>query len=81
VATLRRLPGPQCEALMLWHYAEWPDAQIPDAMGISRRDLTAHLRRGMSALHAGAASSGGLRDDRRRSSRPEVLAELPQFIS
>jgi len=63
VATLRRLPGPQCEALMLKYYAEWPDAQIADAMGISRRALTAHLRRGMSALQAGGASSGGLRDD------------------
>ena len=63
MATLRRLPRPQCEALVLKYYAEWPDAQIADAMGISRRALTAHLRRGMSALQAGGASSGGLRDD------------------
>lgn len=56
LTTLRGLPARQREALVLKYYADWPDRQIADAMGISGRALNAHIRRGVSALAARATS-------------------------
>ncbi|HTT55181.1 MAG TPA: sigma factor-like helix-turn-helix DNA-binding protein [Streptosporangiaceae bacterium] len=52
MAALRTLPTRQREALILRYYAEWPDAQIAAAMGISARALASQLVRGMSVLRA-----------------------------
>ena len=53
--TLRGLGVRQREALVLKYYADWPDRQIADAMGVSGQALNAHLRRGLSALAARSA--------------------------
>ena len=52
MAALGALPARQREALILRYYAEWPDAQIAAAMGISSRDAVSHIARGMSTLRA-----------------------------
>ena len=56
MAALRGLPARQREALVLKYYADWPDAQIAAAMGVSRHALNDCIRRGMSALQACAAT-------------------------
>jgi DNA-directed RNA polymerase specialized sigma24 family protein len=53
VAALQALPARQREALVLTYYAEWPDAQIAAAMGISGRAVVRHTERGISTLRAG----------------------------
>jgi len=50
VAALHRLPPRQREALVLRYYAEFSEAQIASAMGISRGAVKTHTARGMSAL-------------------------------
>lgn len=52
MAALGALPGRQREALVLRYYAEWPDAQIAAAMGISSRGVANHIARGISTLRA-----------------------------
>jgi DNA-directed RNA polymerase specialized sigma24 family protein len=52
VAALQALPTRQREALVLKYYAEWPDAQIAAAMGISGRAVVRHTERGISTLRA-----------------------------
>jgi DNA-directed RNA polymerase specialized sigma24 family protein len=52
MAALGALPARQREALVLRYYAEWPDAQIAAAMGISSRDVVSYIARGMSTLRA-----------------------------
>lgn len=52
VAALQALPTRQREALILKYYAEWPDAQIAAAMGISGRAVVRHTERGISTLRA-----------------------------
>jgi DNA-directed RNA polymerase specialized sigma24 family protein len=52
VAALHALPARQREALVLKYYAEWPDAQIAAAMGISAQALVPLAARGMSTLRA-----------------------------
>ncbi len=51
-AALHALPTRQREALVLKYYAEWPDAQIAAAMGISGRAVVRHTERGISTLRA-----------------------------
>ena len=58
LTTLRALPARQREALVLKYYADWPDRQIADAMGISGRALNTHIRRGLAALTARAGTDG-----------------------
>jgi DNA-directed RNA polymerase specialized sigma24 family protein len=53
LATLRRLPGRQCEALVLRYYADLPEAQAAAAMGVTRAAFRGHATRGMSALRHG----------------------------
>jgi RNA polymerase sigma-70 factor (sigma-E family) len=50
VASLRRLPARQREALVLRYYADLSDADTAAAMGISRGAVKSHTARGMSAL-------------------------------
>ncbi len=62
IAGLRGLPARQREALVLKYFADWPDAQIAAAMGISRHALNAHLQRGLAALQAVASPDSAGRD-------------------
>lgn len=50
VAALRRLPERQREVLVLRYYADLSEAQIAEAIGISRGAVKSHASRGMSAL-------------------------------
>jgi RNA polymerase sigma-70 factor (sigma-E family) len=50
IAALHRLPARQREALVLRYYAEFSEAQIASAMGISRGAVKVHTTRAMSAL-------------------------------
>jgi RNA polymerase sigma-70 factor (sigma-E family) len=50
IAALRRLSPRQREALVLRYYADFSDAQIASAMGISRGAVKSHIARAMSAL-------------------------------
>jgi RNA polymerase sigma-70 factor (sigma-E family) len=50
VAALHGLPERQREALVLRYYAEFSEAQIASAMGISRGAVKSHTARGISAL-------------------------------
>jgi DNA-directed RNA polymerase specialized sigma24 family protein len=52
VAGLQALPARQREALVLRYYAQWTDAQIAAAMGISGRAVVHHAERGISVLRA-----------------------------
>ena len=52
VLALQALPARQREALVLKYYAEWPDAHIAAAMGISGRAVVRHTDRGISTLRA-----------------------------
>ena len=47
---LRRLSERQREVLVLRYYLDWSEAQIADALGISRGAVKAHAHRGSSAL-------------------------------
>ena len=55
MAALDALPARQREALVLRYYAEWPEAQIAAAMGISGRAVMNHIERGMATLRDGQA--------------------------
>jgi RNA polymerase sigma-70 factor (sigma-E family) len=50
VAALRKLPGRQREAIVLRYYAGLSEAEIAEAMGISRGAVKSHSARGMAAL-------------------------------
>lgn len=50
LTALRRLPGRQCEALVLRYYADLSEANAAAAMGISRAAFRGHASRGMTAL-------------------------------
>jgi RNA polymerase sigma-70 factor (sigma-E family) len=52
VAALRRLPGRQREAIVLRYYADFSEAEVAAAMGISRGAVKSHTARGMAALRA-----------------------------
>ena len=47
---LRRLPERQREVLVLRYYADLSEADIADAIGISRGAVKSHASRGMAAL-------------------------------
>jgi RNA polymerase sigma-70 factor (sigma-E family) len=49
-AALRTLPPRQREALVLRYYADLSEAQIAEAMGVSRGAVKSHTSRGMAAL-------------------------------
>ena len=52
VAALRALPERQREAIVLRYYADFSEADIAAAMGISRGAVKSHTARGMSALRS-----------------------------
>ena len=52
VEALRRLPGRQREAIMLRYYADFSEAEVAAAMGISRGAVKSHTARAMAALRA-----------------------------
>jgi DNA-directed RNA polymerase specialized sigma24 family protein len=52
VAALQALPARQREALVLRYYAQWSDAQIAAAMGISVRAVVRQAERGIFTLRA-----------------------------
>ena len=52
IAALRTLPGRQREAIVLRYYADFSEAEIAAAMGISRGAVKSHAARGMTALRA-----------------------------
>jgi RNA polymerase sigma factor (sigma-70 family) len=57
LAALRQLPERQRQALVLRFYANMSEAQIADAMGISRKAAKSHTSRAAAALR------GMLEDD------------------
>ena len=50
MAALRRLPERQREVLVLRYYLDLSEADIADALGISRGAVKSHASRGMAAL-------------------------------
>jgi RNA polymerase sigma-70 factor (sigma-E family) len=52
VDALRKLPERQREAIVLRYYADFSEAEIADAMKISRGAVKSHTARGMAALRA-----------------------------
>lgn len=52
IEALRTLPTRQREALVLRYYGDLSEAQIADAMGISRGAVKSHTARGMAALRS-----------------------------
>jgi len=50
LAALRTLPARQREAVVLRYYVELSEAEIAQAMGVSRGAVKSHTSRGMSAL-------------------------------
>jgi len=52
VAALRRLSGRQREAIVLRYYADFSEAEVAAAMGISRGAVKSHTARAMAALRA-----------------------------
>jgi len=52
VAALRTLPGRQREAIVLRYYADFSEAEVAAAMGISRGAVKSHTARGIAALRA-----------------------------
>jgi len=52
VAALQRLPARQGEALVLRYYVDLSEAEIAEAMGVSRGAVKSHVSRGVAALGA-----------------------------
>jgi RNA polymerase sigma factor (sigma-70 family) len=52
VSALRGLPDRQRQAIVLRYYADMSEAEIADAMKISRGAVKSHTARGMAALRA-----------------------------
>ena len=52
ISILRTLPARQREALVLRYYGDLSEAQIAEAMGISRGAVKSHASRGLAALRA-----------------------------
>jgi len=50
LAVIRQLPVRQREAIVLRYYADLSEAQIADAMGVSRGTVKSHVARGMATL-------------------------------
>jgi RNA polymerase sigma-70 factor (sigma-E family) len=50
IAAVRRLPTRQREVIVLRYYADLSEAEIADAIGVSRGAVKSHAARGMAAL-------------------------------
>jgi RNA polymerase sigma-70 factor (sigma-E family) len=57
IVALRRLPERQREVLVLRYYADLSEADIADAIGISRGAVKSHASRGMAALRTSLEKS------------------------
>ena len=57
---LRRLPARQREALVLRYYAQLSEAEIADAMKLSKGAVKAHTARGRARLRAMLSEEGSL---------------------
>ena len=57
LAALRSLPLRQREVLVLRYYVDLAEADIADAMGISRGAVKSHASRGMAALRTALEAS------------------------
>lgn len=51
LAALQQLPPRQREAVVLRYYLDLSEAQMADAMGVSRGSVKTHLHRGLAVLH------------------------------
>jgi RNA polymerase sigma-70 factor (sigma-E family) len=58
MSALRRLPRRQQEVLVLRYYADASEAEIADALGISRGAVKSHAHRGVSALRQALTEEG-----------------------
>ena len=58
IAALRKLPGRQREAIVLRYYADFSEAEVAAAMGISCGAVKSHTARAMAALRTGLAQRG-----------------------
>lgn len=58
LAALRRLPRRQQEVLVLRYYADASEAEIAEALGISRGAVKSHASRGVAALRSALAEGG-----------------------
>lgn len=58
LAALRRLPGRQQEVLVLRFYADLSEADIADALGISRGAVKSHGHRGLESLRTLLGAQG-----------------------
>ena len=61
MAALRRLPQRQQEVLVLRYYSELSEAEIAEALGISRGAVKSHSSRGVAALRQRLTAGGGER--------------------
>lgn len=52
IEALRKLPTRQREAVVMRYYGDFSEAQIADAMGISRGAVKSHTARGIAALRS-----------------------------
>jgi len=59
MAALRRLPQRQQEVLVLRYYSELSEAEIAEALGISRGAVKSHSSRGVAALRQRLTADGG----------------------
>jgi RNA polymerase sigma-70 factor (sigma-E family) len=74
IATLRKLPGRQREAIVLRYYAEFSEAEIAAAMGISCGAVKSHTARAMAALRADLEQQDQARKARRPPPRTTCAA-------
>jgi RNA polymerase sigma-70 factor (sigma-E family) len=58
ISALGSLPDRQRQALVLRYYADLPEAQIAEMMGISKGAVKSHTARGMSSLRAVLEQAG-----------------------
>lgn len=61
MAALRTLPQRQQEVLVLRYYGQLSEAEIADALGVSRGAVKSHAHRGLAALRARLDDQGDLR--------------------
>jgi RNA polymerase sigma-70 factor (sigma-E family) len=74
IATLRKLPGRQREAIVLRYYADFSEAEIAAAMGISCGAVKSHTARAMAALRADLEQQDQARKARRPPPRTTCAA-------
>jgi RNA polymerase sigma factor (sigma-70 family) len=57
ISALRALPARRREALVMRYYADLPEEQVAETMGISQRAVRQHTARAMAALRAGLGAA------------------------